>query len=79
MAEWLGQDWEDELDVTKPRFREVHFYCDSEEGFQNVVAEWTVRGDIAHAVRVIPIGPWCVRWWDRYESGFRMELEVGEP
>jgi hypothetical protein len=25
-----------------------------------------------------PIGPWCVFWWGRFPSGYRLTVEVGE-
>ena len=31
------------------------------------------------AHRLAPIGPWCGSWWERFPSGYRLELEIGNP
>jgi hypothetical protein len=78
-AEWLGPDWEDDLSVSRGYYWEEHRYCEAEEGFQGIAQEYLAKGEVVRASRVKPIGPWCVRWWDRFPSGYRLELELGEP
>ncbi len=77
-AEWLGADWEDDLAVSKEYYREEHRYCEAEEGFAGIVEEYTAKGEVVRARRVVPIGPWCVHWWERFPSGVRLELQI-EP
>jgi hypothetical protein len=78
-AEWLGPDWEDGLRVWKESYREEHRYCEGEEGLRNIVQELAGGGEVVRASKVVAIGPWCVRWWDRFPGGYRLELQVGEP
>ncbi|WP_088259250.1 hypothetical protein [Fimbriiglobus ruber] len=78
-AEWLGLDWEDALRVSRGYQWEEHCYCVAEEGFEGVTEEHVAKGSRVLARRVVPIGPWCARWWDRFPTGLRFELELGEP
>ncbi|WP_145219211.1 hypothetical protein [Gimesia alba] len=33
----------------------------------------------AHQIALpVPIGPWRCRWWDKYQSGFRVDCEFPE-
>lgn len=75
MGEWLGDGWEDRLDVCVRRSWEVHHYCETEAGFTGVGDDEIARGHIVTARRIVPIGPWCVFWWMRFPAGFRLELE----
>ena len=34
---------------------------------------------IPKSARTFPIGPWCVYWWERFTSGYRLELTFGQP
>jgi hypothetical protein len=78
-AEWLGPDWEDGLSVSKGYYWEEHHYCEAEEGFQRIVQEHAAKGETIRASRIVPIGPWCVAWWERFAAGYRLELEMGDP
>jgi hypothetical protein len=80
-AEWLGPDWEDALVVARGYFWEEHHYCETEtdEGFDHIIQEHVAKGDVVRNSRVVPIGPWCVSWWERFAAGYRLELELGEP
>jgi hypothetical protein len=78
-AERLGPDWEDALHVSREYYWEEHCYSTSEEGFERVVQEHIARGVVVQASRVVPIGPWCVHWWERFPAGYRLELELCEP
>jgi hypothetical protein len=75
-AEWLGADWEDCLCVSNVYYWEEHHYSEDEAGFDD--RNGCMNPDTVRARRVVPIGPWCVYWWERFPSGFRMELECGE-
>ncbi|WP_439627722.1 hypothetical protein [Gemmata sp.] len=78
MTEWLGTDWEDDLYVSRGYYWEAHYYCTSEDGFEGIVPEHVAKGDVVRDRRVVPIGPWCVYWWERFTAGYRLELELGE-
>jgi hypothetical protein len=78
-AEWLGTDWEDELRVEKETYREEHRYCENEDGLRGIVPEYAHRGEVVRPSKVVPIGPWCVYWWERFPVGYRLELQIGEP
>ena len=43
-AEWLDPDWEDALVVENSYYREVHFYCESREGFDRAHSRRIVYG-----------------------------------
>lgn len=34
------------------------------------------RRVVSHTV---PLGRWCIRWWEHFESGVRVEFEIGDP
>ncbi|HEV3384144.1 MAG TPA: hypothetical protein VG097_04975 [Gemmata sp.] len=76
--EWLGSDWENDLSVNREYYWEVHYYCESEERLELVVQEHVVKGDVVRASRMVPIGPWCVNWWQRFPKGYRLELDLGD-
>jgi hypothetical protein len=78
-AEWLGLDWEDDLSVWNDYYREEHRYCETEEGLQGIVQEHAARGEVVRTSKLVPLGPWCVYWWERFPAGYRLELEIGEP
>ena len=40
------------------------------------MAEYEAEGWVVRPPRVVPIGPWCVYWWEQFPAGFRMELEI---
>jgi len=46
-------------------------------GLQQIV--YKHKKENIRARRLIPLGPWCVSWWQRYPAGYRLELEIGEP
>lgn len=75
-AAWLGDDWEDGLSVSNGYFREEHRYCVAESGFRDIATAYEAEGRVVRCLRVVPIGPWCVYWWEQYPAGFRHELEV---
>jgi hypothetical protein len=78
-AEWLGPDWEDALVVARGYSWEEHHYGQTDEGFDHIIQEHVAKGDVVRDSRVVPIGPWCVSWWERFAAGYRLELELGEP
>jgi hypothetical protein len=78
-AAWLGSDWEDDLHVSRVYFWEEHHYSEARDGFEQIVQEHVAKGDIVRASRVVPLGPWCAWWWERFPAGYRLELELGDP
>jgi hypothetical protein len=78
-AEWLGSDWEEDLTVWKESYREEHRYCEAQEGLRGILQKYADAGEVVRASKVVPIGPWCVYWWERFPSGYRLELEIGQP
>jgi hypothetical protein len=78
-AEWLGPDWEDDLAVSNRYYWEEHHYCEAERGFRGIVDEYVAKGVVVRAARVVPLGPWCVWWWERFPAGYRLELEIDQP
>ncbi|MFO0810651.1 MAG: hypothetical protein U0746_18645 [Gemmataceae bacterium] len=77
-ADWLGPAWEDGLAVENTYCWEEHHYCVAEEGFEGIVEKHLAEGTAVRANRVVPIGPWCVHWWERFPAGYRLELELGQ-
>jgi hypothetical protein len=75
----LGPDWEDNLLVQKGYYWEEHRYCESDRGLCAIVQERRDEGYLVRTVRKSAIGPWCVYWWERFPSGYLMELEIEEP
>jgi hypothetical protein len=78
-AEWLGPAWEDESHVSKESYREEHRYCETEEGLRDALQENACRQEQVLASKVVPIGPWCFHWWNRFPRGYRLELQLGDP
>ena len=76
-AEWLGADWEDELRVSVTYYWEEHRYSESDAGFEKIIQEHIANGNVVLNQRIVPLGPWCVYWWDRFPAGYRLELELG--
>ena len=75
-TEWVGPAREDGLHACKELFREEHCYDVAEEGLREVAEGWAARGAV---VRLVPLGPWCVTWWQRHPAGFCLEVEVSTP
>jgi hypothetical protein len=78
-AEWLGPDWENELSVWKESYREEHRYSEAKEGLSTIAQEYSEKGEVIRASKIVPVGPWCVYWWERFAAGYRLELKIGEP
>jgi hypothetical protein len=76
--EWLGQEWVNDFRVWKEYYREEHQYCEKAEGLEGIEADVAAR-EVVRDCKLVPIGPWCVRWWERFVSGYRLELKIGEP
>ena len=77
-AEWLGRDWEDDLVVSNGYYWEVHYYCETEDGFEEVESKHEAVGKV-RSRRIATIGPRCVSWWERFLAGYKLELKIGEP
>jgi hypothetical protein len=79
MTKWLGPNWEDRLEVWKEYYREEHQYCESEDCLREIVRDYARSGAAVLESKLVPIGRWCVHWWKRFASGFRLELKIGVP
>lgn len=77
-AEIFGENWEQGLFVEDTYFREEHRYCATKEGLKAVKDEYADSGEIPTSIRTVSIGPWCVYWWERFSTGYRMELTFGK-
>lgn len=77
-AEIFGGDWEDGLVVEDSYYREEHRYCASDAGLAAITHEYAELGEMPKSIRTVRIGPWCVYWWNRFRSGYRLELTFGE-
>jgi hypothetical protein len=78
-AEYLGRGWEDDFQVARTFYREEHLYCATEDGIQAALAMYAMQQEDVRATRLQQIGPWCVRWWETNPTGYRLEVEIGEP
>lgn len=74
----LGVAWEDALYVSRGTEWEAHHYCAAEAPFFGTIAEHQSRGEIVRGLRLVPIGPWCVKWWERFPDGYRLELDLSQ-
>jgi hypothetical protein len=70
--EFLGPGWADDLDVRRELDREEHRYSETNQDTLSVLQE----AEQVVASRVVPIGPWCVWWWEQFSSGYRLEMEI---
>jgi hypothetical protein len=73
---WLGPGWEDDLHAYAEQHREEHHYTTAtspDEEYIRHLAEKHPQKKMV--VRVVPIGPWCIYWWDRHPAGSRIEIE----
>ena len=71
-AEVFGQDWEAELFVESPCYREEHRYCANQADVDSVRMEYSAPNETPTSWRTVSIGPWCVYWWKRFTSGYRI-------
>ncbi len=77
-AQIFGQEWEDHLDVSVTYYSEEHRYCATEAGLISSDKHSPRTNETPQTTRTVPIGPWCVNWWQRFPSGYRMELTFGD-
>jgi hypothetical protein len=79
-AECFGPDWDAEVSVSRDYYIKVHFYCETEEGLQARLQSLPRGGvPVLSTSPIVPLGPWCVAWWQRYPSGYMVEVEIGDP
>ncbi len=74
-ADFLGPDWEAGLYSCKEYYWEEHHYSESEADLRAIAKQPRDSGKVI-ASEIIPIGPWCVLWWDCFPAGFRLELKI---
>jgi hypothetical protein len=77
LGEWLGPEWADRVHASTVHEWEEHLYCETVAGFDGAHRWNGDNRDVVRESRVVPIGPWCVKWWERFPSGFRREVEYG--
>lgn len=77
--EFLGPDWDAGIILEQECYRKEHRYCETEEGIEKARQDYLAHGENVLRTVVTPIGPWCVYWWERFASGYMMEVEIGEP
>lgn len=78
-AEIFGTNWEEGLIVEETYYREEHRYCATQAGIDAVEQEYAASREAPESASTTQIGPWCVYWWDRFPSGYRLELTFGKP
>jgi len=78
-SELLGPDWDAGMILEQEYYRKEHRYCETAEGIEKARQEYLDQGENVLRTSIMPIGPWCVFWWERFGSGFMMEAEIGEP
>jgi hypothetical protein len=76
-AEIFGENREAALCVSLQTYREEHRYSESKSGFQEVFQEIAQHGEHILAMQIVPLGPWCVYWWEQFPAGFRLEVQIG--
>jgi hypothetical protein len=74
--EFLGPDWDAALHVERELYREEHRYGETEEDIESALQDYAIRRQSVEVSRVVPIGPWCVYWWNRFPRGYRLELKI---
>ena len=77
-AEIFGPKWEDHLEVEVTYYWEEHRYCATEAGLATFDECYHRAVETPQTTRTVPIGPWCIHWWERFPSGYRMELTFGD-
>jgi hypothetical protein len=77
-TEILGQGWEDCLCLENTYFREEHRYCATRAGVEATLREYEEAQESPTSQSLHAIGPWCVYWWERFNSGYRLQLQFGE-
>lgn len=56
---------------------EYHFAVDNSSSYlQPLFAPPAGRRVVS---RTVPLGRWCIRWWEHFESGVRVEYQIGDP
>lgn len=77
-AEILGSEWEEDLIAEHSYYREEHRYSETPLPFRQQLDDVSFPIEAPKFSRVTSIEPWCVYWWERFPSGYKMELTFGE-
>lgn len=75
--EYFGINWDHRINVEHEVYRKEHRYCLTEAPIIQELAEYKSNGENVLSHTMVPIGPWCVYWWDRYPGGLMLEVEIG--
>lgn len=75
----FGDAWLDGWRVEQDVFRREHRYAQTLLDVASVFDEYNQSEETVLSVGPItPLGPWCVHWWERHPTGYRVELEIGQ-
>lgn len=74
----FGKAWFDGWRIEHEVFRREHRYARNLLDVASVFREYNDRDEKVRTIGPItPLGPWCVYWWERHPTGYRVELEIG--
>jgi hypothetical protein len=76
-GEFLGPGWDEGLRVWKELYREEHRYAETEQDVRAASEEYEASGKEVLSSQVVPLGPWCLYWWERFPRGYRLEVKIG--
>jgi hypothetical protein len=74
----LGIDWDTGLHLEQSDYHAERWYTQTEQGIWDKVEELHQGEEVIISCRVSKIGPWCLRWWQRFPSGYLLEVELGK-
>lgn len=74
-----GSKWVDSWAVIREVYRKEHRYGGTLGDIASALSEYDAESERVLSIGpVTPLGPWCVKWWQRYDKGYRIEVEIGE-
>jgi hypothetical protein len=76
--EFLGDDWDAGLRMVQNQYRAEQWYTRTEQGMLEKLEELSSGEETILGAQIRPIGPWCTRWWDKFPSGYKLEVELGK-
>jgi len=80
VTEVNGPDWLATFSLTHEYYREEHRYCESRGGCTSgVFGGLATAGKAVRSEQCPRIGPWCAHWSEKFPSGYRLELQLGDP
>ncbi len=76
-TEYFGHDWDSQIGLSRECYRKENRYCQTEEGIAEALADYNARSERVETYKIVPLGSWCVHWWQVFFSGFMLEVEIG--